>query len=218
MAKGATRIRRDIDPRFKDMSQRQLADYIHQMGKVANTRLRELEKTKYGGIQKSSNAYRYVMEKAKAERDSGEQKIFSVTRSGDVKFMTATRNFDIRDMMERATQISRFLSARTSTVTGTRAVYEDAFVTWKSANEESEVTKEDWSSIFSSAILQNYKQQYGSDELEKLVQKSKEYFITASEIEEALKSVGFSKESNFDYDKEIPLTAIYEALSNYRYR
>ena len=218
MAKGATRIRRDIDSQFKDMTQRQLADYIHQMGKVANTRLRELEKTKYGGIQKSSNAYRYVMAKAKAERDSGEQKIFSVTRSGDVKFMTATRNFDIRDLRERATQISRFLSARTSTVTGTKAVYEDAFKTWKAEHTEFDVDQVEWAEIYSNAMLQNYKQQYGSDELEKLVQKAKAYYMTASEIEDMLRSVGFTEHTNFDYDKEIPLSTIYDAHSNYRYR
>ena len=39
------RVRRDIDSRFRNMSQRELTDYIHKMGKVANTRLRELEKT-----------------------------------------------------------------------------------------------------------------------------------------------------------------------------
>ena len=48
------RVRRDIDSRFRDMSQRELTDYIHKMGKVANTRLRELEKTKHGAIYKQS--------------------------------------------------------------------------------------------------------------------------------------------------------------------
>lgn len=213
------RVRRDIDSRFRDMSQRELTDYIHKMGKVANTRLRELEKTKHGGIHKSSNAYKYVMEHARTERERGEQRVFSVTKNGEVKFSTATRNADIRDLKERATQISRFLSARSSTVTGTRAIYEQSFNTWKSGGHaDSTITREDWAEIMSSAILQNYKQQYGSDELENLVQKAKGYYMTVSEIEEMLRSVGFSETTNFDYDKEIPLSDIYEALSKYRYR
>lgn len=213
------RVRRDIDTRFRDMSQRELTDYIHKMGKVANTRLRELEKTKHGGIHKSSNAYKYVMEHARTERERGEQRVFSVTKNGEVKFSTATRNADIRDLKERATQISRFLSARSSTVTGTRAIYEQSFNTWKSGGHaDSNITREEWAEIMSSAILQNYKQQYGSDELERLVQNSKGYYMSVSEIEEMLRSVGFSETTNFDYDKEIPLSDIYEALSKYRYR
>lgn len=210
------RVRRDIDSRFRGMSQRQLTDYIHQKGKVANTRLRELEKTQHG-IQKASNAYNYVMSKARAERDRGEQRVFSVTRTGDVKFSTSTRNVEIADLMERATQISRFLSARTSTVTGTKAVYEQSYKTWKEANEDMDISQAEWAAIFSSAILQNYKQQYGSDELARLVEKSKEYYMSVSEIEEVLKSVGFTAETNFDYDAEIPLSDIYSAMSNFRY-
>lgn len=211
------RVRRDIDSRFRGMTQRQLTDYIHQKGKVANTRLRELEKTQHGGIQKASNAYNYVMSKARAERDRGEQKVFSVTRTGDVKFSTAARNVDITELMERSTQISRFLSARTSTVTGTKATYEQSYKTWKEGNEYIDISQAEWAAIFSSAILQNYKQQYGSDELAKLVEKSKEYYMSVSEIKEMLRSVAFTEETNFDYDAEIPLSDIYSAMSNFRY-
>lgn len=212
------RVRRDVDALFKSMSQRELTDYIHKMGKRANQRLRELEKTKHGGIHKSSNAYRYVVEKAKAERDGGEQKVFSVTRTGEVKFATATRNVSIEGLMERATQISRFLSAKSSTVKGTKATYKDSYDKWKSGHSGTEITMEEWAEIFSSAVLQNYKQQYGSEELENLVHKSKEYYMSVSEIEDMLQSVGFNEHTNFDVDEEIPLSEVYDAMSNYRYR
>ena len=124
--KQVARVRRDIDSRFRDMTQRELTDYIHKMGKVANTRLRELEKTKHGAIYKSSSAYRYVEKQARFEREQGQTFVYGVAKDGSFKFNTSTRNVDIRSLQERATQISRFLSARSSTVTGTKSIYRES--------------------------------------------------------------------------------------------
>ena len=212
-------VRRDIDTRFRSMSQKQLTDYIHQMGKVANTRLRELEKTKHGRIYKSSSAYRYVEKQARIEREQGQTYVYSVARDGSFKFNTATRNYDIRALQERATQISRFLSARSSTVTGTKAIYEQSYKTYKENNPDYKGTFSDWAEGFSYAILNNFREQYGSKEYEKLMLKGQRYNMSNEEIANMLYDVGFREDTDYykaNPDKPISLSDIYDKMEEYR--
>ena len=213
------RVRRDIDSRFRDMTQRELTDYIHKMGKVANTRLRELEKTKHGRIYKSSSAYRYVEKQARIEREQGQTFVYGVARDGSFKFNTSTRNVDVRSLQERATQISRFLSARSSTVTGTKAIYEQSYRTYKESNPDYEGSFTEWAEGFSYAILNNFREQYGSKDYEKLMLKGHRYNMSNDEIANMLYDVGFR--DNTDYykpnpDKPISLSDIYDAMEEYR--
>lgn len=213
------RVRRDIDSRFRDMTQRELTDYIHKMGKVANTRLREMEKTKHGSIYKSSSAYRYVEKQARFEREQGQTFVYGVAKDGSFKFNTSTRNVDVRSLQERATQISRFLSARSSTVTGTKAIYEQSFRTYKESNPDYEGSFSDWAESFSYAILNNFREQYGSKEYEKLMIKAKKYNMSNDEIANMLYDVGFRADTDYykeNPDKPISLSDIYDAMESYR--
>ena len=213
------RVRRDIDSRFRDMTQRELTDYIHKMGKVANTRLRELEKTKHGKLYKSSSAYRYVEKQARFEREQGQTFVYGVAKDGSFKFNTSTRNVDIRSLQERATQISRFLSARSSTVTGTKAIYEQSYRTYKENNPDYEGSFSEWSEGFSHAILNNVREQYGSKEYEKLLLKAKKYNMSYDEIANMLYDVGFRDDTDYykeNPDKPISLEAIYNKMEEYR--
>ena len=212
------RVRRDIDSRFRDMSQRELTDYIHKMGKVANTRLRELEKTKHGSIYKSSSAYRYVEKQARIEREQGQTFVYGVAKDGSFKFNTSTRNVDIRSLQERATQISRFLSARSSTVTGTKAIYKESFQTYKDTTGY-EGSFADWSESFSNAIIKNFREQYGTDNVNALMEKGRKYKMSTDEIANLLYDVGFREDTDYyteNPDKEIPLSKIYDALKRNR--
>ena len=213
------RVRRDIDSRFRDMSQRELTDYIHKMGKVANTRLRELEKTKHGKLYKSSSAYRYVEKQARFEREQGQTFVYGVAKDGSFKFNTSTRNVDIRSLQERATQISRFLSARSSTVTGTRAIYQQSYKTYKENHPDYEGSFSEWSEGFSYAILNNFREQYGSKEYEKLMLKARKYNMSADEIANMLYDVGFREDTDYykeNPDKPISLSDIYDNMEEYR--
>ena len=212
-------VRRDIDTRFRSMTQRELTDYIHKMGKVANTRLRELEKTKHGAIYKSSSAYRYVEKQARIEREQGQTFVYGVAKDGSFKFNTSTRNVDDRSLQERATQISRFLSARSSTVTGTKAIYEQSYRTYKESNPDYEGSFSEWSESFSYAILKNFRDQYGSKEYEKLTIKAKRYNMSLDEIANMLYDVGFREDTDYykeNPDKPISLSDIYDAMEEYR--
>ena len=212
------RVRRDIDTRFRDMSQRELTDYIHKMGKVANTRLRELEKTKHGKLYKSSSAYRYVEKQARIEREQGHPFVYGVAKDGSFKFNAATRNVDIRSLMERATQISRFLSARSSTVTGTKAIYKESFKTYQDSTGY-EGSFAEWSETFSNAIIKNFREQYGTDNVNALMEKGRKYKMSSDEIANLLYEVGFREDTDFykeNPDKEIPLSKIYDAMKRNR--
>ena len=212
------RVRRDIDSRFRDMSQRELTDYIHKMGKVANTRLRELEKTKHSSIYKASSAYRYVEKQARIEREQGQTFVYGVAKDGSFKFNTSTRNVDIRSLQERATQISRFLSARSSTVTGTKAIYKESFETYKDSTGY-EGSFADWSESFSNAIIKNFREQYGTDNVNALMEKGRKYKMTTDEIANLLYDVGFRADTDYyteNPDKEIPLSKIYDAMKRNR--
>lgn len=212
-------VRRDIDTRFRSMTQRELTDYIHNMGKVANSRLRELEKTKHKKIYKSSSAYRYVEKQARFEREQGQTFVYSVARDGSFKFNTATRNYDIRALQERATQISRFLAARSSTVTGTKAIYEQSYRTYKENNPDYNGSFSDWAEGFSYAILNNFREQYGSKEYEKLMLKAQKYNMSNDEIANMLYDVGFREDTDYykeNPDKPISLSDIYDKMEEYR--
>ena len=212
------RVRRDIDSRFRDMTQRELTDYIHKMGKVANTRLRELEKTKHGSIYKSSSAYRYVEKQARIEREQGQTFVYGVAKDGSFKFNTSTRNVDIRSLQERATQISRFLSARSSTVTGTKSIYRDSFRTYQNSTGY-EVSFAEWSETFSNALIKNFREQYGTDNVNALMEKGRKYKMSTDEIANLLYDVGFREDTDFykeNPDKEIPLSKIYDAMKRNR--
>ena len=212
------RVRRDIDTRFRDMSQRELTDYIHKMGKAANTRLRELEKTKHGAIYKSSSAYRYVEKQARIEREQGQTCVYGVAKDGSFKFNTSTRNVDIRSLQERASQISRFLSARSSTVTGTKAIYKESFQTYKDSSGY-EGSFSEWSETFSNAIIKNFREQYGTDNVNALMEKGRKYKMTTDEIANLLYDVGFREDTDYykeNPDKEIPLSKIYDAMKRNR--
>ena len=213
------RVRRDIDSRFRGMSQRELTDYIHKMGKVANTRLRELEKTKHGKLYKSSSAYRYVEKQARIEREQGQTFVYGVAKDGSFKFNTSTRNVDIRSLQERATQISRFLSARSSTVTGTKAIYQQSYQTYKDSNPDYEGSFAEWSETFSNAIIKNFREQYGTDNVNALMEKGRKYKMSTDEIANLLYDVGFREDTDFykeNPDKEIPLSKIYDAMKRNR--
>lgn len=213
------RVRRDIDTRFRDMSQRELTDYIHKMGKVANTRLRELEKTKHGKLYKSSSAYRYVEKQARIEREQRQTFVYGVAKDGSFKFNTSTRNVDVRSLQERATQISRFLSARSSTVTGTKAIYEQSYRTYKDSHPDYEGSFSDWAESFSYAILNNFREQYGSKEYEKLMLKARKYNMSNDEIANMLYDVGFREDTDYykeNPDKPISLSDIYDKMESYR--
>ena len=210
-----TSVRRDIDTRFRSMSQRELTDYIHNMGKVANTRLRELEKSKHGKIYKSSSAYRYVEKQARIEREQGQTFVYSVARDGSFNFKTSTRNVDILSLQERATQISRFLSARSSTVTGTKEIYKQSYQTYKDSNPDYEGTFAEWSESFSNAIIKNFREQYGTDNVNALMEKGRKYKMSTDEIANLLYDVGFREDTDYykeNPDKEIPLSNIYDAM------
>lgn len=212
------RVRRDIDSRFRDMTQRELTDYIHKMGKVANTRLRELEKTKHGSIYKSSSAYRYVEKQARFEMEQGQSFVYGVAKDGSFKFNTSTRNVDIRSLQERATQISRFLSARSSTVTGTKAIYKESFKTYQDSTGYSGSFSE-WSETFYNAIIKNFREQYGTDNVNALMEKGRKYKMSTDEIANLLYDVGFREDTDYykeNPDKEIPLSKIYDAMKRNR--
>ena len=212
------RVRRDIDSRFRDMSQRELTDYIHKMGKVANTRLRELEKTKHGAIYKSSSAYRYVEKQARNEREQGQTFVYGVANDGSFKFNTSTRNVDVRPLQERATQISRFLSARSSTVTGTKAIYNESFKTYQDSTGYTGSFSE-WAETFSNAIIKNFREQYGTDNVNALMEKGRKYKMSTDEIANLLYDVGFREDTDYykeNPDKEIPLSKIYDAMKRNR--
>lgn len=215
--------RRTIDKRFREMSERQLVNFIKQQGKVANQRLRSLEgkaKTTQGKQTKattdyseSSNAYLYT--KRKAEQDEANA-IYSRTAKGEIKFSTATRNVDVQILRERATAISRFLSARTSTQTGTREVHREAFEKFVGANPSfAGVSEDEFAKFWREAVIKNFKEQYGTGQIPKLKYVAGD--LTTEEIVQALESVGFTADTDYDKgDRVIGIKTIHEALRKAR--
>lgn len=138
----------------QQLSKEELEQSIRQMSKVANQRLRQLEKQGFTEL----NAYRKVLS------NSQKMTIFDYTKKGEIKFSGATKNKTYNQLEQEFSELQKFLTAKTSTVSGIKQKYEKAT---KKVNEEYSVnlTTQQIGELFESEIIQNSSNRFGSDKV-----------------------------------------------------
>ena len=183
------------------MDERHIKEYIHQVGKAANQRLRQLEKS---GVEKASSSYRYV-ERLGYDKDYA----MSKTRAGELKFNLSVRGRTMSELRHMANTIERFMNAPTSTVTGVKASFEKAEETFRKNYPDADIDFKEFGKSFSYGVIANFARIYGSDELIKLESKTAGE-MDIEEVIYVLESVGFTEATN---PGEGPaLSTIYGAL------
>lgn len=129
--------------------------------KKANDRLKRLSKSdiKYG-----SRAYRYLTEKLSNQSEY-------LTQNGKIlQFKPLKRGYITQQELEHKLSIvSKFIDAKTSTITGTKELYKKGYRTFLKNNENVKISYDEWYSMVASQDFADAKQKFGSDQIIRVV-------------------------------------------------
>ena len=147
------------------LHRKELIEFIRSEGKRANTRLVALETQELQSI-----AYQYVTSKM-----PNREKLTQVSKSGHIKFQTTKISKEnVNQLRQRAYAINNFLNAKTSTVSGTREMYEKAYNTLSNRLSKKglkKVSKMDFKQIFEHKNWDTFKDKFGSSQAFKMLNK-----------------------------------------------
>ena len=142
------------------MKRNALINKIKQYARVANQRLRNIEKNR---LEKSSNAYKYV------ERLAYDKLNVTYNNQARPRFLTAKeiKKLSDKELKKYEKILTKFLEAKTSTVGGIKRKYEKSYNTY---NERyGKIDFDTYTEMYDSLWLIKYQEQYGSQELRNLV-------------------------------------------------
>ena len=195
---------------INSMTEGQLKEYIHTVGKAANQRLRELEKQ---GLQNSSAAYRYIQKIHKMEDYAT-----STTGAGQIKFNLRVRGRSFDELRHMVATIDDFMEAKSSTTGGVKDIYRQAAETFEK-HYKGKFTKEDYSDFteaMSYSLFRNFEKIYGSQLAIQYVEHAQgKLGLTWEEMESAIRSTGFTETTKEDkapsYDAQITAANVFAA-------
>lgn len=172
-----------------EMTEGQLKEYIHTVGKAANQRLRELEKR---GLQKSSAAYRYI-EKLGFDKDYATSK----TGAGELKFNLRVRGRNFSELRHMVSTIDKFMEAKSSTVGGVKDIYRQAAETYAKEHEGKEFgdaeSYKNFTEAMSNTLFRHFEAMYGSQIALRIANQAEAGGLSETDIEEALAAAGFTE-------------------------
>lgn len=199
-------ISENFTSKISKMSEKQLKEYIHTVGKAANQRLRELEKR---GLESSSAAYRYVNALAR----DGEDIAMSRTGTGQIKFNLRVRGLTIQELRHVAATIDRFTQGRTSTVTGVKNALQKAYDTFQDTFGDQDIDFTDFATAMANTLFRQFEKIFGSKTAVKILNYGYEQGLSEQEIMEALEQAGFTVDT--DETGAPSLSMIYNAIDNF---
>lgn len=133
----------------------------NDLRKTANQRLRRLSKSevKYG-----SRAYRYLTEKLSNQQE------YLTQKKGILQFKPLKRGYITQQELEhKLAIISKFVKAKTSTITGTKELYKKGYRKFLSSHENIDISYNDWYSMVASQDFADTKQKFGSNQIIRVV-------------------------------------------------
>lgn len=205
-----------INENVNTLSEKELKVGIQSLAKVANQRLRQLEKSNKAS---SSPAYKYIERLAFDEsktKGTGAAKYTFIgeTKWGEIKFNTATAKMNQSQLRQEFSFLQRFLNTKTSTVSGVKKNIEKGYEKFKEQYEKAtgSTLGEDSIELWGDALFKHFSEIYGSDEAENLMQQIDSSDLSNSEVHEILRKSGFSLNSGYD---ELPLSTIYEHFDSW---
>ena len=198
------------------LTEKELKSGIQSLAKVANQRLRQLEKSNKAT---SSPAYKYIERlafDASKTKGTGADKYSFIgeTKWGEIKFNTATTKMNQSQLRQEFSFLQRFLNTKTSTVTGVKKNIEKGYEKFKEQYEKATgSTLGDGSiELWGDSLFKHFSEIYGSDEAENLMQQIDSSDLSISEVREILRKSGFSLNTGYD---EIPLSTIYDNFDSW---
>lgn len=198
------------------LTEKELKAGIQSLAKVANQRLRQLEKSNKAT---SSPAYKYIERLAydvSKTKGTGADKYSFIgeTKWGEMKFNTATGKMNQSQLRQEFTFLQRFLNTKTSTVTGVKKNIEKGYAKFKEQYEKAtgSALGEGSIELWGEALFKHFSEIYGSDEAENFMQQNDSANLSISEVHEILRKSGFSLNTGYD---EVPLSTIYDNFDSW---
>ena len=205
-----------LNENVNSLTEKELKAGIQSLAKVANQRLRQLEKSNKAA---SSPAYKYIERlafDASKTKGTGADKYSFIgeTKWGEIKFNTATTKMSQSQLRQEFSFLQRFLNAKTSTVRGVKKNIEKGYEKFKEQYEKAtgSTLGEGTIELWGDALFKHFSEIYGSDEAENLMQQIDSSDLSNSEVHGILRKSGFSLNSGYD---EVPLSTIYENFDSW---
>ena len=205
-----------LNENVNSLTEKELKAGIQSLAKVANQRLRQLEKSNKAA---SSPAYKYIERlafDASKTKGTGADKYSFIgeTKWGEIKFNTATTKMNQSQLRQEFSFLQRFLNAKTSTVRGVKKNIEKGYEKFKEQYEKAtgSTLGEGTIELWGDALFKHFSEIYGSDEAENLMQQIDSSDLSNSEVHGILRKSGFSLNSGYD---EVPLSTIYENFDSW---
>lgn len=205
-----------LNENVNSLTEKELKAGIQSLAKVANQRLRQLEKSNKAT---SSPAYKYIERlafDASKTKGTGADKYSFIgeTKWGEIKFNTATTKMNQSQLRQEFSFLQRFLTTKTSTVSGVKKNIEESLEKFKEQYEKATGSKigKDAVDLWSDSLFKHFSEIYGSDEAENLMQQIDSANLSISEVHEILRKSAFSLNTGYD---EIPLSTIYDDFDSW---
>lgn len=177
----------------------ELSKMASNLAKTANQRLRALEEK---GLEKGSNAYRYI-EKLHFDKDSAT----ATDSQGRMKFNTNFRGLSYQDVQSRLAEIQRFLNAPTSKISGVKKKYYKGWKTYsKPTNEKtggSKISFADFTDIMRNQKIKDSKAMFGSKLFVRIIRHIDETGETVKQVLERIKDLDVSDSDMYDLEDEL---------------
>ena len=207
---------RYLNENVNTLTEKELKAGILSLAKVANQRLRQLEKSNKAT---SSPAYKYIERlafDASKTKGTGADKYSFIgeTKWGEIKFNSSTTKMNQSQLRQEFSFLQRFLNTKTSTVTGVKKNIEKGYEKFKEQYEKATGSKLGEGSIelWGDALFKHFSEIYGSDEAENFMQQIDSANLSISEVHEILRKSGFSLNTGYD---EVPLSRIYDNFDSW---
>ena len=151
---------------FNKMSKDELKTYYKKIATIANKRARSLEEK---DLYRASNAYNWL---ERHVYDNKNTKIYVKDKQGRPKFNTNISKMSFQELKSASAEASKFIEAKTSTVSGIKEMYSKGYNTYKQKhmNNSDYLTFEEYSEFWKSGLVQNYSKIFGSDQVVRLSQ------------------------------------------------
>lgn len=205
-----------LNENVNSLTEKELKTGIQSLAKVANQRLRQLEKSNKAT---SSPAYKYIERlafDASKTKGTGAAKYSFIgeTKWGEIKFNTATTKMSQSKLRQEFSILQRFLNTKTSTVSGVKKNIEKGYKKFKEQYEKAtgSTLGEGTIELWGDALFKHFSEIYGSDEAENLMQQIDSSDLSNSEFHGILRKSGFSLNSGYD---EVHLSTIYENFDSW---
>lgn len=205
-----------LNENVNTLTEKELKAGIQSLAKVANQRLRQLEKSNKAT---SSPAYKYIERlafDASKTKGTGADKYSFIgeTKWGEMKFNTATGKMNQSQLRQEFSFLQRFLNTKTSTVTGVKKNIEKGYEKFKEQYEKAtgSTLGEGAINLWGDALFKHFSEIYGSDDAENFMQQIDSANLSISEVHEILRKSGFSLNTGYD---EVPLSTIYDNFDSW---